>query len=64
MLVLSRRPGERFVLMMGRHKATIEIIAISGSRARVGVDAPQEISVIREEIRGRVGKASRIREMA
>jgi carbon storage regulator CsrA len=64
MLVLSRKPGERFVLIMGRYKATIEIMAISGNRTRVGVDAPQEISVVREEIRGRMGKTSRLREIA
>jgi carbon storage regulator len=50
MLILSRRPGEHLVLMMGDHKATIELIAISGNRVRVGIDAPREIEVVREEI--------------
>jgi carbon storage regulator len=50
MLILSRRPGERLVLMMGDYKATIELIEISGNRVRVGIDAPREIEVVREEI--------------
>jgi carbon storage regulator CsrA len=64
MLVLSRKPGERLVLIMGRYKTTIEVIAISGNRTRIGIDAPQEITVIREEISCRSGERSRLREIA
>jgi carbon storage regulator len=50
MLVLSRRFGERLVLIVGSQKATIEVLSVSGNRARVGVDAPRQVRVVREEI--------------
>lgn len=50
MLVLSRRTGERLVLIMGSQKATIELLAVSGNRAQVGIDAPRHVKVVREEV--------------
>lgn len=50
MLVLSRKSGERLVLILGGQRATIELLSVSGNRAQVGVDAPRHIRVIREEI--------------
>ena len=47
MLVLSRRPGEAFVLDGG-----IRVVVISADRrgARLGIEAPQAIRIQREEL--------------
>lgn len=48
MLVLSRKTGEKIVLpQLG---VTISIVRISGDVARIGVEAPKEILVLREEL--------------
>ncbi len=48
MLVLSRKIGETIVIEEGA--ITISLVAIRGERALIGVNAPREISVHREEI--------------
>ena len=52
MLVLSRRLGESIVLPDCR--ATITVLAVHGSRIRLGVTAPPDISVHRMEVWMRV----------
>lgn len=47
MLVLSRRPGES--IMIGTD-VVITILEVSGETVRVGVRAPREIAVHREEV--------------
>lgn len=47
MLVLSRRPGERINIGDG---IVIKLISIQGNRIRIGVEAPAEISVRRNEL--------------
>jgi carbon storage regulator CsrA len=56
MLVLTRKCGERLVLKMGNYRVTLEVLGISRSRTRLGILAPQEIEVLREELE-RVGEA-------
>ncbi len=46
MLVLMRRPGERVYI----GDATIEIVAVRGDQVRVGIAAPPEVSIVREEV--------------
>lgn len=48
MLVLSRREGEK--LLVG--DAVITLIAVQGSRVRIGIEAPPEVHVLREELQG------------
>ncbi len=50
MLVLSRRKGER--LFVG-NDVVITLIAIGGNRARIGIEAPPEVHVLRDEVRRR-----------
>jgi sRNA-binding carbon storage regulator CsrA len=54
MLVLTRREGERLVLRVPPANEMVEIIiSIAESRsgaARVGIDAPAEVKIIREEL--------------
>jgi len=47
-LVLTRRPHEKIVLP-GLH-VTIQIVAVKGGSVRVGVDAPPDVQVLREEL--------------
>jgi carbon storage regulator len=47
MLVLSRRLGE--TLMIG-DDVKVTVLGISGNQVRVGIAAPKEVSVHREEV--------------
>ena len=48
MLVLSRRLHESIVLP-GLH-VTIRVVAVNGDRVRLGIEAPKDIPVMREEL--------------
>ena len=47
MLVLTRKPGERIVI---GENITVTVLAVEGSRIRLGVEAPKEIAVMREKL--------------
>lgn len=47
MLILSRRIGETIVIA---DNITITVLGIQGSQVRLGIQAPAEVSVHREEI--------------
>lgn len=47
MLVLSRRPGESIVI---GNQVVVTILEVRGDQVRVGVDAPREVQVHREEV--------------
>lgn len=48
MLVLSRKIGERIVIPIC--DLTITVVAIEGNKVRLGITAPPEIGVYREEV--------------
>jgi carbon storage regulator len=48
MLVLSRRPGQ--TIKIGAD-ITVQIIEVHGQQVRIGIDAPRDVAVDREEIR-------------
>jgi carbon storage regulator len=55
MLVLTRLPGERIVIPIDlgpdyRQTITIAVVDVRGDKVRIGIDAPQDIRVWREEI--------------
>lgn len=54
MLILTRKPGETIVI--GDATVTITILGVRGNQVRLGVEAPLEISVHREEIYNRIQK--------
>ena len=47
MLVLSRREGEKLII---GGNVTVTILAVKGNQVRIGIDAPREVKIDREEI--------------
>jgi carbon storage regulator len=50
MLILSRRPGETIIIGTGDYKMEVTVLGINGNQTRIGIKAPPQISVHREEI--------------
>lgn len=53
MLILTRRVGE--TLMVG-DEVTVTVLGVKGNQVRIGVNAPKDVAVHREEIYQRIQK--------
>ena len=47
MLVLSRKPGERILI---GDDVTITLVRIGPNNVRIGIEAPREMNIVREEL--------------
>ncbi len=51
MLVLSRKRGEMITIGNG---VTVKILAVQGDKVKIGIEAPADVPVHRQEIYGRI----------
>jgi carbon storage regulator len=47
MLVLTRKAGERIVI---DDSIVVEVLEVQGNRVRIGIQAPQGITILRQEL--------------
>lgn len=47
MLVLSRKPGERVLI---GDNVTVTVVRVGPNSVRLGIDAPHEMNIVREEL--------------
>ncbi len=53
MLILTRRVGETLVI---GDEVQVTVLGVKGNQVRIGVNAPQDVGVHREEIYERIAK--------
>ena len=51
MLILTRRIGESVII---DYDITVSVLAVKGNQIRLGIGAPQDMQVDREEVRDRI----------
>lgn len=56
MLLLTRRPGES--LLIG-DDVTVRVLGVKGNQVRIGIDAPDDVRIVREELLDRDKKQDR-----
>jgi carbon storage regulator len=61
MRVLTRRVGETITI---GSNVTVTVLGVKGNQVRIGINAPTDVAVHREEIYERIGKDARMRLMA
>ena len=57
MLVVSRKVGQRIHI---GDKIIITVVKVTGGSVRIGIEAPAELAVIREELADQIEKAERV----
>ena len=53
MLVLTRRPNESFYV---GENVTIKVLEVKGSQVKIGIEAPREIPILRDDVKSSVAK--------
>lgn len=52
MLILTRRVGETIII--GKNEIAVTVLGVKGNQVRIGVNAPKDTTVHREEIYQRI----------
>ncbi len=65
-LILTRRPGEQFYIfpedidenltvreLFGGNQIVVEVIDTKGSQVRLGIDAPEKLTILRDDAKAR-----------
>lgn len=63
MLVLTRKPGQSIMIGDG---VEVQVLSVAGEKVRLGITAPQDVSIFRNEVYDRIGSeeaASRDEEL-
>ena len=53
MLLLTRKSGEKIII---GDSVTVTVLGVKGNQVRIGIDAPRDVTVNREEIYQRILK--------
>jgi carbon storage regulator len=61
MLVLTRKIGERIVI---DNRIVIEVVQVKGNRIRLGIQAPEDAVILREELLQAPPKPLQVDELA
>jgi carbon storage regulator CsrA len=56
MLVLSRKPGEKLVI---GHEIIVTVLEVRGSQVKIGIEAPDNVKIIRAELKAAQPDATR-----
>ncbi|MBU0539343.1 MAG: carbon storage regulator CsrA [Gammaproteobacteria bacterium] len=54
MLILTRRIGETLVVEIEQRLIEVTVLGVRGNQVRLGINAPKEVAVNREEIYQRI----------
>lgn len=54
MLVLTRRKFEQLVITLGDQTVLVRVIDVGRDRVRLGITAPKEVAIHREEVARRI----------
>ena len=56
MLVLTRKAGESILI---GNDVRIRVLATTGTHARIAIEAPDDVTILREEVYERIAEANR-----
>ena len=59
MLVLTRKPGQSIMIGEG---VEVQVLSVGGEKVRLGIAAPDDVSIFRHEVYDRIAGEARSRE--
>jgi carbon storage regulator len=59
MLVLTRKPGQSIMIGDG---VEVQVLSVAGEKVRLGITAPRDVSIFRNEVYNRIESENAARE--
>jgi carbon storage regulator len=59
MLVLTRKPGQSIMIGDG---VEVQVLSVAGEKVRIGITAPRDVSIFRNEVYDRIERESAERD--